>query len=844
MTRATADIGDSLAVSTVAGLTPKSFPLAPFPNNYSYETVSDQPEAQPNQPVSVPISFHGGLAYDHYDERTGGCLVNTGILTNEPNVLRAPVKVNTVTLTDAIKPPQHFFEAEGPSATIAHDASSSDTAATKKTITVSHTVGSDNNRILIVGVSTTLDAEESFSDTCTFGGTSLTRLAAKDNGTAAFCSLWYLVNPSSGTADVVFTSLVTTDIVMGVSSYEEVDLLNPFGSVARANGTSDAPSVAITSASGELVVDVLAAVNPSSCTVGADQTERWNTNVASSILGAGSSEPGAASVTMSWALGSSVAWSILGVPLRQAAGPLLYIIAPEPNELKVYKVSTADSNFGTLLNTKAFSVATTQPMGRPAEWNDGTNTYWRVPQGDNGVIESLTAVASGTSNDTWSGGDDADARHLLVVKNQLYRTTGANEVSVLARATDPETEANWGDEFYVGDPSHEITDMAQVAGICLIPKSDGAWEFDGVAEAANVLPEIGIAERNGQGLSYGRGGFFVPGIASLYWTRTGEPIGPDSYDDRHAANDPSITAGEYFKHGRWMGTANYNGHFYGLYVNSVGTSALVVWGYPVGNEWRFYALASVTADFDDFHGVYVSETSKFSASEIRPCLWFANGNDLSYIWLDKNGAPMLRRGDIDVAAAATVTSGRIDFGFPRVPKQLRFIDGWAEDMEAGASDHSFTLNVYRDGSTVEAVGSVVNADGYFDEYWTQDTNDTCRSLLFSAVFAGGTDTTDINGPLLRDIQLHAVLQPKVTRVWQYLVYAKDDSMKTSKTICSEWEAYIGDLLKFKVPFEDAIIGVASPLEMLRADEISKLTPRSQTPPSYVFRATVREMPSS
>ena len=68
--------------------------------------------------------------------------------------------------------------------------------------------------------------------------------------------------------------------------------------------------------------------------------------------------------------------------------------------------------------------------------------------------------------------------------------------------------------------------------------------------------------------------------------------------------------------------------------------------------------------------------------------------------------------------------------------------------------------------------------------------------------------------------------------------------RTAKAIRTEWEAYIGDLLKFELPDGDSFNGVASPLEMLRADEISKLTPRNQEPPNYIFRVTVREMPSS
>jgi hypothetical protein len=779
------------------------------------------------------------LAYDRYDEETGGCLVNTGILCNEEKVLRAPVKVNTVTLTGAAAPPMYFFEAQAPQGTITYDAKSEGTISNDTSQTVSHTVGSGDDRLLVVGV-----ASDTLVTSVTFGGTAMTLLAPATSVAGIISAeFWYTLAPASGAANIVVTLTQAGNAVIQASSWENIHQSIPFGTVVGATddtGNDDTPTVAAASVAGDTVIDCVAADNGPTITEGAGQTLIDKATVASKATGASSYEAGAASVTMSYTLGANQKWAIAAVPLKSVTRPVLYAISVEDGEVNAYKISTDSLNYGTLVNTKTWTGKTTKPMGRPAEWTSGGATVWLMPLGDNVLLDSLTTVAATTSNDTWSGGTDAYARHLLVVKDQLYRLAGTNEINILPRNTDPETDSGWTGNHYLGDAGFLVTDLAQVGGLCSIPKEDGLWEFDGVAKSINILPEIGIAERNGQGLSYGRGGFFVPGVAGLYWTRTGEPISPESHDDTHTANDPSIGAGEYFKHGRWMGTASYNGHFYGLYVNSAGTTGFVVWAYPVNQQWRFHVLASVTADFDDFHGVYVTETSKFSASEVRPCFWFANGNDVSYIWLDKNGAPMLRRGDVDVAAAATVTSGRIDFGYPRVLKQLHYISGWADDM---VTSDTFTCKVYRDGATdAETVGSAITADGYFDEYFTQDTDDTCRSLLFSAVWAASGDTTDLNGPHLRDVQIHAVLQPAVTRVWEFLVVAEDTGSRTAKKIRTEWEAYIGDLLKFELPDGDSFNGVASPLEMLRPDEVRDLF--NQDPPSYAFRATVREMPSS
>ena len=862
MGRGDEQIGDVLAVSAVDDSGRKTYPLAPLPNNTSYNTISLQPEAQPNQPVSVPISFHGGLAFDHYDEQTGGCLVNTGVLSNERNVLRAPVKVNTTTLTGAQAPVMYFFEAFTPDLTPTYDAKSKGLIENAKTVTISHTVADQTNRLLIVMIAVDGTVFGAIN-TVTYNGDSLIPYAAYGVPTDRGLYCFYMVDPNVGTANIIVTLSDNCDAVVIASSYYNIDQARPLGTFTAATATSDAPSVAVPCASGDEVVDIVSAGNVTA-TKDASQDAIDDDLADTTIRGGSSRETSTgASVTMSWALSASSEWAIGAVPILGGTKPVLYANSVEDGEVNAYKVSLDDANFGDLLATKTWSLVTTKPMGRPAEWTSGGNTYWRQPLGDNGLIDSLTSVASGANdpttetNDTWSGGTSAAARHLTVVKNQLYRTSTdladtpkGNEVCILDRNQDPEGAA-WGGAWYVGDAGIPITDIGSVAGFADIPKEDGIWWFDGVAEPNNILPELGLAERNGQGLSFGRGGWFYPGATSLYWSLTGQPIGPDSPSDEHVANDPSIGEGQYFKYGRWNGTVSYNGHFYGIYVNSTGTSAFVVWAYPVGERWRWQVIASVTADLTDFHGIHVAEMSKFSASEVRPCLFFANGNDLSYIWLDRSGGPMLKRGDIDLHTSATAISGRIDFGFPRVPKQLSYISGWAEDFAATADYHQMQLKVYRDGGSAENVGTDITGtgsspDGYFTKWWTQDTNDECRSLLFESEWTGTNSLTDQDGPLLRDVQIHAILKPATTRLWSFLISAsdKDNPARTAKTIRSDLEGYLNDLKKFKFPHEDAFSGMLTGLELLRANEINELTPRGQAPPKYVFRALVREMPSA
>ena len=273
--RAPSDLGDKVVVSTVGGGSEKAYPLAKVANNYSYEDASDQPEVQPNQPLAWPLSFHGGFAYSKYDPRTAGNVVNTGLVTNEPNVIGAPVDDLIVALTGAANPPNYFFEA------------------------------------------TVNDA-------------------------------------------------------------------------------------------------------------GADDGQ-----------------------------------------------PVLYVIACESGEVNVYKISLDSGDFGTLLNTKTFTVTTTQPMGRPAKFNDGSSTRWYLGLGDNGKIQRLDSVVSGTAADTWTASGNADARHLRVVGSDLYRTRNENLVNVLPYGSDPMTNGNWGGGLPDGRCGHEYHRHRRGCGDQLSPK--GEW---------------------------------------------------------------------------------------------------------------------------------------------------------------------------------------------------------------------------------------------------------------------------------------------------------------------------------------------------------------------------------
>jgi hypothetical protein len=211
--------------------------------------------------------------------------------------------------------------------TITQDAvSSADTGAnTTSTLGWSHTVGTGNNCILMVGVSIN---GTTAVNTITYGAASLTKGTITPASRAnARAELWYLLNPASGTATITVTTAAGVRFAAGAASFFNVDQGNPIGtSNAATSAGSTTASVTVTSAAGELVVDNLAKNNTTeAATKNASQTQLWydqttNATPLNNEIGGGSSKPGAASITMSWTWATSRPWAIVAVPLKPS-GP-------------------------------------------------------------------------------------------------------------------------------------------------------------------------------------------------------------------------------------------------------------------------------------------------------------------------------------------------------------------------------------------------------------------------------------------------------------------------------------------------------------------------------------------
>jgi hypothetical protein len=158
----------------------------------------------------------------------------------------------------------------------------------------------------------------------TYNGASLTKIWDQLSGTNNERHTgWYKVAPDTGAHDIVVTySAVEDEMIVGGMSFNGVDQSTPVGTANSNTGTTATSTVNVTSAAGDLVVDGTY-TGRSTITVGAGQTSRWEEeNVGGNFSGGGSEEAGAASVTMSWALGAggfADRWVCGGVPLKPAA---------------------------------------------------------------------------------------------------------------------------------------------------------------------------------------------------------------------------------------------------------------------------------------------------------------------------------------------------------------------------------------------------------------------------------------------------------------------------------------------------------------------------------------------
>jgi hypothetical protein len=202
----------------------------------------------------------------------------------------------------------------------------SDGSTQRPSITLSHTT-SGSDRLMLVGVGINNSGGETVSS-ITYNSVGLTPVGTATEGTGSRVEIWRLIAPDTGTHDVVVTFSASLDQTakVGVMTFTNVHQTTPLGTFVGANGNSLGPAtVDVSSATNELVFDTVGCrrVGTTGClslTVDPSQTMHWTEQQPDGLgyRAGGSTEWGAATVTMSWTFTGTEAapWAIGAVPIK------------------------------------------------------------------------------------------------------------------------------------------------------------------------------------------------------------------------------------------------------------------------------------------------------------------------------------------------------------------------------------------------------------------------------------------------------------------------------------------------------------------------------------------------
>src|SRR5438094_551409 len=216
-------------------------------------------------------------------------------------------------------------------------------------VIISFTDGTGTNGLLIVGGT----VDNSAITGVTYQNIALT-LAVADTQ-KPFTSIWYLVNPPSGTANVVVTSASSTPAAIVVISFNGVDQTTPIPTTAK-NDNANANS---------WVMDVVGSGDLHGFTNGASTTTQWNV-INSGNTGASSTKGplSASTVTnFSWTLGNADAWNDVAVEIKPFAGTSQVISTTTGNFMVEPDVSASATGTPTTSTPSGYAWETPSEIG-------------------------------------------------------------------------------------------------------------------------------------------------------------------------------------------------------------------------------------------------------------------------------------------------------------------------------------------------------------------------------------------------------------------------------------------------------------------------------------------------
>lgn len=284
---------------------------------------------------------------------------------------------------------------------------------TTKTISVTLPAGTN---LLLVGVHL---ADAPTVTGATYNGAALTRIMRQ---TDAICSeeAWYLLDPSTGAAhDLVLTLDSEKPAGTTVLGYTDAHATAPIGTaVGRAGTGISSLSQSVDSHTGGEVVDFITWYNTTvACVPGAGQTLITGAPTSATRGASASSEPGAASVTMSWTLDYGQRLAHIAVPILPAGANARPVAA---------------GSVSVERRTATFTDTSSDPDGTVAsislDWGDGSAAEAVALGGVSSHVYASGGAYTITQTVTDDGGLTATATHAIVTAGRYpYVVVAENE---------------------------------------------------------------------------------------------------------------------------------------------------------------------------------------------------------------------------------------------------------------------------------------------------------------------------------------------------------------------------------------------------------------------------------
>jgi hypothetical protein len=148
--------------------------------------------------------------------------------------------------------------------------------------------------------------------------------AAADDGSFYHTDIWYLLNPTAATGNIVVTVSDTGPgtcdyLAAGATNFQGVHQTTPFGTPATATGTSTTISVSVTGVNaGEYTLGVCN--SDANSGIAPTGTQLWEIEgIGADASAAGQYYTSSGSVSVQWSQGTE-AWAVSGVALKPSDG--------------------------------------------------------------------------------------------------------------------------------------------------------------------------------------------------------------------------------------------------------------------------------------------------------------------------------------------------------------------------------------------------------------------------------------------------------------------------------------------------------------------------------------------